>query len=150
MRIGDVGAVSHVGDLLAFSLAVVIVASLIYQVELGIWDEGSTDRTDWQIQVILIRDWEGFDPDGDGVIDLDNVQDRIAALDDSFPVPDEMVITFEMGNRTIDMAFSKGKILSGTIAPFDNALVHGCSVLVEFEGRIWPSIMNIMISGGIE
>ncbi|MGA1848257.1 MAG: hypothetical protein ACMUHB_02855 [Thermoplasmatota archaeon] len=69
MRIGDVGAVSPAGDLLAFSLAVVMIVALVAKVGTIEEDREGSSNGLTILEVNELHDWGGFDPDGDGVLD---------------------------------------------------------------------------------
>jgi hypothetical protein len=150
MRIGDVGAVSQVGDLLAFSLAVVLVLTLIYQVEVRAREDDDPEGTDWLQTAMAIRTWEVLDPDGDGVVDLDGITERIANAETPFPVENEVRINFILVNGSLELGFSNGEAIAEGITHEGDVIVHGFSVLVRTEGSVLPCLMNIMIFGGTE
>jgi hypothetical protein len=150
MRIGDVGTVSHIGDLLAFSLAVMLVMSLIYQVEVRNTDENDTDRVDWQNILISIKGWAGFDPNDDGVLELDGIIERIIGMEIPFPLNQKVIVSFIFQENKVQLNFVDGSMQSSPIVPSEEIFVHGCSVLVRSDGPIFPCLMKIAIIGGME
>ncbi len=150
MRIGDVGTVSHIGDLLAFSLAVMLVMSLIYQVEVRNTDENDADRLDWQNILISIKGWVGFDPNEDGILELDGITERVVVIEDPFPISQKVIVSFIFQENEIQLNFVDGSIRSIPIVPSLDMFVHGCSVLVRSDGPIFPCLMKIAIIGGME
>lgn len=150
MRIGDVGSVSHVGDLLAFSLAIVLVLNLIYQVEITGNDDQDVETSNWTLNMIMIKTWPVFDPNGDGVIDLDMIHKRLNATVEPFPIEGDLIVTFLMDEFTLEIAFEDGFFKPEPFLSLDNVIVHGSSILVEISGRVQPCLMELSIIGGIE
>lgn len=150
MRIGDVGTVSHVGDLLAFSLAVILVLSLIFQVGEKAEEAEQAGNDEWVSLIISLRSWEGFDQDNDGIIDLDGIHERLSAIQEPFPTENEVHVSFLFEGDGLELHFLNGTLASNRSCPMENALTHGCSVLVEQRDSIIPCLMEISIAGGIK
>jgi hypothetical protein len=150
MRIGDVGAVSHIGDLLAFSLSVVLVMSLIYQVEFSNKGYEAREEDDWISVIISIRSWTGFDPDQDGMVDLDGIHDRLSKFQDPFPFQFEVFVSFFVVECSFNMTFNEGSLISDGSDPSNNGLIHSCSILANYENSILPCLIRISILGDMK
>jgi len=148
MRIGDVGAVSPVGDLLAFSLAIVIVVSLVYSVETLGSKDNDEDGEEWIYILMTVRGWVGFDPDGDGCMELRPISElgRDSTLE--FPISGRVTVTFTMGNTDCNYRFIDGSLDTAIRDPVHISLVHGCSVIVETAEEVVPALMEISFSAG--
>lgn len=150
MRIGDVGAVSPIGDLLAFSLAVVIVVSLVYSVGTNERNDTEKSEEDWTDILISVRGWIGFDPDQDGFLELRPPSDLVPESEVEFPVPGIVTVTFNMCDMEYGYRFIDRSLDLDTPEPAHLSIVHGCSVIVETPDGVFPSLMEISVSAGDE
>ncbi|MBN1389481.1 MAG: hypothetical protein JXA22_02450 [Candidatus Thermoplasmatota archaeon] len=147
MRIGDVGAVSHIGDLLAFSLAVVIVLSLTYGI--GMMENDPAGETvDWVHVLSSIRTWKGFDPDGDGILETCTTFSTEDIQSTSFPLEGRVLVTFRSETFLIGFHFVDGEFERSKGAPQHDSMVHGCTVLVEDGTILIPCLMEVSLQGG--
>ena len=99
--------------------------------------------------MLTIRSWVGFDPDGDSVLDLDGIRDRITNTTEPFPTDNDVHVSFLFEGYCLDLAFSNGSLISDHNDPLDSLMIHGISVLVIFEGSLLPCLMQISIGGVI-
>ncbi|MGA1872249.1 MAG: hypothetical protein ACMUHY_01130 [Thermoplasmatota archaeon] len=148
MRIGDVGTVSPVGDLLAFSLSVLIVFSIIYGVRTSGADEEISNATDWVSTMVIIKEWEGFDPDHDGLIEPWNLDSGMGGDLPVFPFEEETMVTFRSDQRISHYHFVEGSIQPSTDDLLETSIVHGCPVLLDIDQVIRPGTMEISIFPG--
>jgi hypothetical protein len=148
MRVGDVGSVSQVGDLLAFSLALVLVMSMIYQIETVQCEDGGMEEFDWPSSIVSIRNWKGFDPDQDGIVDLTGIQERVKTSPNSFPIKDRTLVTFILEQNSFNLSFIDGHLMAGEMDLAIDSLIHGFPVVAEFEGNVSPCLMEVSIFGG--
>ncbi|MBN1540413.1 MAG: hypothetical protein JW939_09735 [Candidatus Thermoplasmatota archaeon] len=148
MRIGDVGAVSHAGDLLAFSLAVVIVLSLIYGVGTIGSDEPDEGPVDWVFVLGSIRTWKGFDPDGDGILEMEAISCLDSIKRCPFPLNGDVTVFFRSVSISLGFHFSQGSLDSSVEMAEHRSIVHGCTVLIDNDDVVIPCIMEVSIYGG--
>jgi hypothetical protein len=134
MRIGDVGAVSPAGDLLAFSLAVVIIAALVVKVGSAGDDKDDILGGPTISEVRSLHGWPGFDPDGDGTLDpyaKTGDLDPGSVLIDNF-----VVVRMEFSDDVVEHLFQKGSyggMVENSI-PISN--VVGITSLFESRERV--------------
>ncbi|MGA1865856.1 MAG: hypothetical protein ACMUFK_00145 [Thermoplasmatota archaeon] len=148
MRIGDVGAVSCAGDLLAFSLAIVIVLSLIYGVGTMEGDGPEKDPVDWVFVLGSIRTWRGFDPDGDGILEMEAISSLDSFKSCPFPLSGEVTVAFRSVSFFLSFHFSQGFLDSSVGMAEHRSIVHGCTVLIDNGAVMFPCVMEVSIYGG--
>jgi hypothetical protein len=134
MRIGDVGAVSPAGDLLAFSLAVVIIGMLLMKIgAVEVYqDDSQNGPTVPEVKVLL--QWNGFDPDGDGVLD------PFTNLDGPelphVPVDGSLVVRMVFGEEEVEHLFVDGEYGGRVFNSTPISMVVGTTSLFRSRGLV--------------
>ena len=92
-----------------------------------------------------VRDWSLLDPDKDGVIDLDGIQERIRSSEEELQVTDDLIMEFLTPTLSVELFFSGGVLVDAYPISDRDVFIHGISVLVEIEGSLFPSLLNIKV-----
>jgi hypothetical protein len=150
MRIGDVGSVSLSGDLLAFSLAVSIVLMLgLKAAEISSFEEEKENGVPLN-EVDLLLEWEGFDPDKDGLIEPygpGSLEDNRKKM---IPVKGNIGVSIEWNDTKIIHEFEEGFYIGTKENWGPDSQLHGFSVLIETRNGTFPGIMNFCYLEGSE
>jgi hypothetical protein len=134
MRIGDVGAVSPAGDLLAFSLAVVIVAALVVNIGLVEDDGDGLLCCPGFTEIMALQKWSGFDPDGDGVLDpYPNFHGQELQ---HVPVMGSIVARMVFGDESVEHLFADGEYVGRVSSSIPVSRVAGTTSLFESDGLV--------------
>ncbi len=140
MRIGDVGAVSPAGDLLAFSLAVVIIAALVVKVGVMEEDREGYSKGPTILELTRLHDWSGFDPDSDGVLDP---YPRIDASGmQNVPVLGSVVARMVFGDDEVEHLFVDGRYGGRVHNSTPVSRVVGLTSLFESGGMVYCGTFN--------
>jgi len=134
MRIGDVGAVSPAGDLLAFSLAVILVAALVVKVG----STGDEDRAVFdgptEAEVRAFHLFTGFDMNDDGVLEFQTGSN--GPFTDRVPVEGTVVARMECQGSSIDHLFIEGEYAGVVPGATPVSRVVGITSLFEYQGGV--------------
>ena len=76
--------------------------------------------------------------------------ERISNFDGSPPINGKIHVLFHFENEEVELDIVNGTITADRPGHSDNSLVHGCSVLVERNGYVFPCLMKVQIEGDLE
>ena len=142
MRIGDVGTVSPSGDLLAFSMAVILVVSLSIRLLDG--NDGERQYRDFGPgEIELVLSWGGIDPDEDGKIEFGNGQMEMDLGRGPFPIQGRIGLVVSNGEGSAESLFNDGKLVHPENDRRISSPVRGVPVMVEADGRTSPGTLSI-------
>ncbi|MFW3146992.1 MAG: hypothetical protein ACMUIE_09295 [Thermoplasmatota archaeon] len=149
MRIGDVGTVSPSGDLLAFSIAVVMVVSLsIHLLDRNGGEHQFADIDPKDIELVLA--WRGLDPDENGAIEVSDGEIGLDPNKGPFPLPGKIGLAVRGREGGAESYFIDGDATSpGSVLKIGSP-IRSVAILVEEKGRISPGTLSIFIWEGAE
>lgn len=142
MRVEDAGSLSPAGDLLAFSIALILTIGILLSFEMRGSEEGPDDYRD-EIKYLLESDL--MDPDNDGYIDFSSDflnGSTLNILDD-----DDHIVTLEDNDSRITLFIIDG-IISMDVTEFEiTSPVRSVTVIFERGDDLSVGILSI---AGIE
>ena len=140
MRVEDVGSLSPAGDLLAFSLALILTFGLISTLSSSIHKEEGSFPFEQTFRSIL--DWEFLDDDGDGLLELPS---NSTYEESSKFIRSDLSFIVRMRTDGSDLSFS---VIEGIPQTLNEDLrvvsvTHSISVLIEVDQIVQAGSLSI-------
>ncbi|MGA1792380.1 MAG: hypothetical protein ACMUHM_00355 [Thermoplasmatota archaeon] len=111
-------------------------------------DTDEQGSEDWAVLMMSVREWVGFDPDNDGILELRPPSDIDTEVEIEFPLMGVVTVIFKNGGSGSGYRFIDGSIDTKISEPAHLCLVHGCSVIVETTEGFFPALMEVSVAGG--
>ncbi len=140
MRVEDVGSLSPAGDLLAFSLAIILTFGLISTLSSSIHKEEGPFPFEQILRSVM--DWEFLDPDNDGLLELPS---NTTFKESSRFIRSDISFLVRIRTEGSDLSFS---VIEGSPQTINEgfrvvSVTHSASVLIELDGVVQAGSLSI-------